>query len=273
MMYRVHHLEQYADEFRNYCAGRIHEIISPYAQWCNSPQIFAQSEEELRSILEGLPSEVSALHDIATRERIRGIYALWNQAFLERPVSRRAKVHPDSQWRRFSLHLNGWLSYEEFLRSQSEVLIKFENDIEIPDSFPEQINQVLKQLPADWDFFNFIVPQTFKSKYHEFMRVPGTNIAINYQNYPAACLLISRSGARKLLKRMLIDASEFPAGNGNVDLSGDYCFHNITYLPPFDLPHVNMHIDYSNKRPFNTFTYIPEFETGLFWREGKSTWA
>lgn len=273
MMYRVHHLSQFADEFRNYCAGRIHELISPFAQWCGSPQIFAQNEQNLREIIESLPSEELVPGSLVTRERIGRIYSLWNDAYLARPASRRAQVHPDSQWRRFSLHLNGWLSYEEFLKSDCEVLIKFENDIEIPDSFVEQIDSVLRQLPTEWDFFNFIVPEAFKAKFQEFMQLPGTNLAINFQNYPAACLLISRSGAKKLLRRMLIDSLEIPPWNGNADLSGDYCFHNITYLPPFDQSYVNLHIDYSINRKFHTYTFIPNVETGLFWREGKSTWA
>jgi GR25 family glycosyltransferase involved in LPS biosynthesis len=93
---------------------------------------------------------------------------------------------------------SNYLSYKKFLESDYDTMILFEDDILLSKNFKMVIEKYMWELPADWDFFSFFVPDDSLFAYNEDTHTIGAeNVCTSYQQWSCAGYMVSKSGARK----------------------------------------------------------------------------
>jgi len=96
---------------------------------------------------------------------------------------------------------SNYKAYKKFLESDYDTLILFEDDITISKNFQLVIEIYMRQLPVDWDFFSFFVPDDSLFAYNEDTHTIGAeNVCISYQQWSCAGYMVSREGARKAVE-------------------------------------------------------------------------
>ena len=93
---------------------------------------------------------------------------------------------------------SNYKAYKRFLESEYNTLILFEDDILISKNFKSVLEMYVKELPTDWDFFSFFVPDDSLFAFNEDLHgISGENVCISYQQWSCAGYMVSRSGAEK----------------------------------------------------------------------------
>ena len=72
-----------------------------------------------------------------------------------------------------------------------------EDDAEIVDNFPEKLQNILNQLPKDWDFVYLGISKPMGKKYSKNLLIPKQKKG-QYGNYGGFGYMISESGLKKL---------------------------------------------------------------------------
>lgn len=266
-----------ADPFRVRNFNQACEILNPIASWLQSRDFFPQTEDEM---LEALPLILQKSENeekefdkefegnsLVTGGKLVEKYSMWNAVYQNLPTKIQQISKSLTHFRRFSLHVDLWLTLNEFVNSKFDWLLIIEDDVVLPSNFLELLQLVIDGLPIDWDFFNFIVPSYETHHYKPYLNIKNSSLSISYQGRPSALLLISKLGAQKVL------AEEFQKQNIALDLNScrsiDTLIHNVSLSHDENLQYY--YIDVSDSRQFKTYTFIPEFDSGITWREGFST--
>jgi GR25 family glycosyltransferase involved in LPS biosynthesis len=114
--------------------------------------------------------------------------------------------------------MNCW----QYTVTSGEPLIVFEDDAMVDPSFNDTVGLVMNEIPDDWDFFSFFVPDNQRQDYFYNVKynnqgIPGALngfrpptqslfyigsevIAKAYQGYSVVCTMYSPKGARRLLE-------------------------------------------------------------------------
>ena len=96
---------------------------------------------------------------------------------------------------------SNYKAYKRFLESEYDTLILFEDDILISKNFKSVLEMYVRELPTDWDFFSFFVPDDSLFAFNEDLHgISGENVCISYQQWSCAGYMVSRAGARKALE-------------------------------------------------------------------------
>ena len=96
---------------------------------------------------------------------------------------------------------SNYTAYKRFLASDYDTLILFEDDILVSKNFKSVIETYMRQLPVDWDFFSFFVPDDSLFAYNKDTHTIGAeNVCISYQQWSCAGYMVSREGARKAVE-------------------------------------------------------------------------
>jgi hypothetical protein len=96
---------------------------------------------------------------------------------------------------------SNYKAYKRFLESDYDTLIIFEDDILLSKNFKTVLETYMKELPGDWDFFSFFVPDDSLFAFNEDQHGIGAeNVCISYQQWSCAGYMVSREGARKAVK-------------------------------------------------------------------------
>jgi GR25 family glycosyltransferase involved in LPS biosynthesis len=96
---------------------------------------------------------------------------------------------------------SNYLAYKKFLESTYDTMILFEDDILVSKNFKLLIETYMGELPLDWDFFSFFVPDDSLFAYNEDQHTIGAeNVCVSYQQWSCAGYMVSRSGAEKAIK-------------------------------------------------------------------------
>jgi GR25 family glycosyltransferase involved in LPS biosynthesis len=97
---------------------------------------------------------------------------------------------------------SNYQAWNEFLNSDYDALLLFEDDIKINDNFLEGMNEYLKRLPKNWDFFSPYVHWWQAENIYNSNRddIEDPDICRSYQSWSLACYFISKNGVRKALK-------------------------------------------------------------------------
>jgi GR25 family glycosyltransferase involved in LPS biosynthesis len=96
---------------------------------------------------------------------------------------------------------SNYLAYKKFLESTYDTMILFEDDILVSKNFKLLIETYMSELPLDWDFFSFFVPDDSLFAYNEDQHTIGAeNVCVSYQQWSCAGYMVSRSGAEKAIK-------------------------------------------------------------------------
>jgi GR25 family glycosyltransferase involved in LPS biosynthesis len=93
---------------------------------------------------------------------------------------------------------SNWLAWKNFINSNYDYLILMEDDIVLYENFLIELEKYMKQLPKDFDAFHAFCPADQNHKYDPSMDV-SDNICSSYQDWSAACYIISRTGAQKMI--------------------------------------------------------------------------
>lgn len=93
---------------------------------------------------------------------------------------------------------SNYLAYKQFLETDKDVLLIFEDDIILSKNFKEVGTRYMEQLMPIWDFFSFFVPDDSLFAYNPAIHDIGEEeICISYQQWSCAGYAVSRRGAAK----------------------------------------------------------------------------
>jgi GR25 family glycosyltransferase involved in LPS biosynthesis len=93
---------------------------------------------------------------------------------------------------------SNWLAWKGFIESEYDYLILMEDDIVLYDNFLHDLERYIKQLPENFDAFHAFCPSDQNHKYDTSMDF-SDEICSSYQDWSAACYVVSRSGAQKMI--------------------------------------------------------------------------
>ena len=93
---------------------------------------------------------------------------------------------------------SNWLAWKGFIESEYDYLILMEDDIVLYDNFLHDLERYMKQLPENFDAFHAFCPSDQNHKYDISMDF-SDEICSSYQDWSAACYVVSRSGAQKMI--------------------------------------------------------------------------
>jgi len=99
--------------------------------------------------------------------------------------------------------------WKEMVEKNIKNLLIIEDDVFIPDDFDNKMNELLKELPSDYDFlYLFVHPHNYiyidENNNSEYYIKGKNNIVKAYKTYGTVGYLISLNGAKKLLENFNI---------------------------------------------------------------------
>ena len=95
---------------------------------------------------------------------------------------------------------SNYKAYKRFLESDYDTLMLFEDDILLSANFQTVLNTYVSELPVDWDFFSFFVPDDSLFAFNSSHEIGAENVCISYQQWSCAGYMVSREGARKAVE-------------------------------------------------------------------------
>jgi GR25 family glycosyltransferase involved in LPS biosynthesis len=96
---------------------------------------------------------------------------------------------------------SNYLAWKKFLDSDYDAMIIFEDDILVSKNFKSIVESYMTELPFDWDFFSFFVPDDSLFAFNEDQHGIGAeNVCISYQQWSCAGYMVSKAGARKAIE-------------------------------------------------------------------------
>jgi GR25 family glycosyltransferase involved in LPS biosynthesis len=93
---------------------------------------------------------------------------------------------------------SNWLAWKSFIESEYDYLILMEDDIVLYENFLPELERYMKQLPENFDAFHAFCPSDQNHKYDVSMDF-SDEVCSSYQDWSAACYVVSRSGAQKMM--------------------------------------------------------------------------
>lgn len=93
---------------------------------------------------------------------------------------------------------SNWLAWKNFINSDYDYLILMEDDIILNDNFLIELQNYMRQLPKDFDAFHAFCPADQNHKYNFSLDV-SDEICSSYQDWSAACYIVSRTGAQRMI--------------------------------------------------------------------------
>jgi GR25 family glycosyltransferase involved in LPS biosynthesis len=93
---------------------------------------------------------------------------------------------------------SNWLAWKSFIESEYDYLILMEDDIVLYENFLPELERYMKQLPENFDAFHAFCPSDQNHKYDASMD-SSDEVCSSYQDWSAACYVVSRSGAQKMI--------------------------------------------------------------------------
>jgi GR25 family glycosyltransferase involved in LPS biosynthesis len=100
---------------------------------------------------------------------------------------------------------SNYTAWENFANSDYEYIILMEDDIVLNKDFNSKITKYIKELPEDWDVFTAYTPPTGNIRYKknkDSLLINKENICKVYQSWSCLCYVVSKKGAKKLLKEV-----------------------------------------------------------------------
>lgn len=190
--YEIFH-KDVGNPHRNFCATQIDSVLSTSFDRLNSPTVYLESFEQAEEFLtehpdltfKKIPAYTPGGPSWPTGSGVIGVWA------------------------------SNYLAYKKFLESDKEVLFLFEDDALVSNNFPLVVRGYLDNVPTDWDFCTFFVPDDCIQWYYyprenqPWVKPDITGpkdydfgnpyICRNYQDWSCAGYAVSRKGAQQAL--------------------------------------------------------------------------
>ena len=99
---------------------------------------------------------------------------------------------------------SNYTSYKNFLETDKDILILFEDDIILSKNFKSVLNSYLMELPEGWEFFSPFVPGDSLFAYNEIEHSFNNDYLTcrSYQQWSCATYVVSRAGAKKAIENV-----------------------------------------------------------------------
>jgi GR25 family glycosyltransferase involved in LPS biosynthesis len=115
--------------------------------------------------------------------------------------------HKGNGWKLGELGIwaSNYSAWKNFGKSEHEMLMLMEDDIVLSKVFNEKLCKYLEELPDDWDFFTVYIPSFGNIRYKVNklgLDIGKENVCKVYQSWSCLCYVVSKSGAKKLLKEV-----------------------------------------------------------------------
>lgn len=98
---------------------------------------------------------------------------------------------------------SNFTAFKNFVKSKYEYMVLMEDDIVLENQFNNKLINYLEELPNDWDFFTVYIPKTGNVRYKTLkdqILIGKENVCKVYQSWSCLCYVVSKSGAKKILK-------------------------------------------------------------------------
>ena len=98
-----------------------------------------------------------------------------------------------------------YTAWKNFVNSEYDYVILMEDDIILNKNFNHKIIKYIQELPEDWDVFTAYTPPTGNVRYKKNKKsllIDKENICRVYQSWSCLCYVVSKKGAKKLLKEV-----------------------------------------------------------------------
>lgn len=98
---------------------------------------------------------------------------------------------------------SNYMAWKNFLKTDYDFLILMEDDIVLDSNFNDKLNKYIKELPKNWDVFTVYIPEDGNIRYDKKkndLLIGSDNICKVYQSWSCLCYVVSRSGAKNILK-------------------------------------------------------------------------
>ena len=278
--YFVGHYADTTQIQRKLCVKRMQDLFKGKIEHQSIKQFFFKTEEDIFEYIQTLPKEyenfsvnpfLGETQTFLTQENVQGAWNFWRLSMDIRSNPESIFGDIDTQIRRFSLNLAYLTALDTFIRSNCRYLLTFEDDAMLREDFIDVLDMVLKNIPDDWDVFNFVTQDGSKD-YDNSLRIQDTQLSISYQSGSSAGLLWSRKGARAVLSRMLIEVKGFEFGDPNGDMNIDALISNLEMQPPYSRPRIRFIKSFLPSRTFKSYTFVPEFSSPVEQIDLASTW-
>ena len=127
----------------------------------------------------------------------------------------------------FGSHYNAW----KYLKSSNlDNILVFEDDVLINDSFMEDYQSLMNDLPEDYDVFSIYVDENQFPRYNQKHHV-GDRISKGYQDWSTLCYVVSKVGAEKLCRYVEETGMDMPT-DWFIFRHGDNGIFNVYTLNP-----------------------------------------
>jgi GR25 family glycosyltransferase involved in LPS biosynthesis len=99
---------------------------------------------------------------------------------------------------------SNYTAYKNFLETDKDILILFEDDIVISKNFTNILNSYLMELPEDWEFFSPFVPDDSFFAYNEMKHSFNNDYLTcrSYQQWSCATYVVNRAGAKRAIENI-----------------------------------------------------------------------
>ena len=278
--YFVGHDPNSTNEQRKLCVKRMKDLFEDKIEILSIKSLYLKSEEDISRYIQTLPKEyenfsvnpfLGETQTFLTQENVQGAWNFWRLSMDIRSNPESIFGDIDTQIRRFSLNLAYLTALDTFIRSNCRYLLTFEDDAMLREDFIAVLDMILKNIPDDWDVFNF-VNKDGTHHYEKSHRILDSQLSITYLGGSAAGLLWSRKGARAVLSRMLIEVKGFEFGDPNGDMNIDALICNLTMQRDLSGPSLDFSKNFSTSRTFKSYTFVPEFSGPVEQIDLASTW-
>jgi GR25 family glycosyltransferase involved in LPS biosynthesis len=100
---------------------------------------------------------------------------------------------------------SNYTAWQNFIESDYDYIVLMEDDIVLNTNFNEKLIEYIAELPDDWDVFTAYIPPTGNIRYKknkESLLIDKDNVCRVYQSWSCLCYVVSKNGAKKLLKEV-----------------------------------------------------------------------
>jgi GR25 family glycosyltransferase involved in LPS biosynthesis len=99
---------------------------------------------------------------------------------------------------------SNYTAYKNFLETDRDTLILFEDDIVLSKNFKDILNSYLMELPEDWEFFSPFVPDDSLFAYNEMKHSFNDDYLTcrSYQQWSCATYVVNRAGAKRAIENI-----------------------------------------------------------------------
>jgi len=107
------------------------------------------------------------------------------------------KPHFEFKFGEMGVWASNIVALNKFIKSDYDVLMLMEDDIEINENFYELLSEYLNVIPKDWDIFSYFVHPNQFDRYKNIRS--KDEIVLAYQDWSMLCWLINKPAAKKMI--------------------------------------------------------------------------